>query len=537
MPFLHRPVLIVLFIITAFFLLSYFSVSSLSFTFSPLLFPSTTLITLTDDNSTFFVSRPAAFGPQLSKSGVVGELYVLEDGNLACGEAAGFDSRVHSIESQLPELADDGTDNIVSSPAAFDEIKFDGPVVKMGDTPVPTDITGAEVKKPKVVHEEAGEGVHADIESMQESAAMDGKIVLVKRGGCGFLEKVLWAQRRGAAALIVGDNEPGRSLITMYAKGDTSIVTIPSIFTSHTTAHILISLLPQNFRFGVLVRHPLPSMSKSVELPTEGLNEEIPSTVKASFTAPTISKEKQEDDSTPPKPGNPKQPTTPPHEGLWLTLTPGGVSSSPFFDTLLVMVVSPLITLTIVYTMLTIRSHLRRRRWRAPKSYVERLPVRTYHPGSPSAEEPEPCWRSAGRMEEGRRGRSTRRREFRGQSNECVVCLEEYVDGVSRVMKLPCGHEFHEGCITPWLITRRRTCPICKGDVVRYMDSSSIDDEDSDVEDEVIPPPPQPQNQTQNEQRTPAREQRERRGSAGSHHSAAGEGGNVTERTPLVNGE
>jgi hypothetical protein len=31
--------------------------------------------------------------------------------------------------------------------------------------------------------------------------------------------------------------------------------------------------------------------------------------------------------------------------------------------------------------------------------------------------------------------------------NECVVCLEEYVDGVSRVMKLPCGHEFHAGCM------------------------------------------------------------------------------------------
>src|SRR5207244_801286 len=47
------------------------------------------------------------------------------------------------------------------------------------------------------------------------------------------------------------------------------------------------------------------------------------------------------------------------------------------------------------------------------------------------------------------------------------VCLEEYVDGVSRVMSLPCGHEFHVDCITPWLTTRRRTCPICKGDVVR----------------------------------------------------------------------
>ena len=56
-----------------------------------------------------------------------------------------------------------------------------------------------------------------------------------------------------------------------------------------------------------------------------------------------------------------------------------------------------------------------------------------------------------------------------GKQVECVVCLEEYVDGVSRVMSLPCGHEFHAECIIPWLTTRRRTCPICKGDVVRSL--------------------------------------------------------------------
>jgi hypothetical protein len=39
------------------------------------------------------------------------------------------------------------------------------------------------------------------------------------------------------------------------------------------------------------------------------------------------------------------------------------------------------------------------------------------------------------------------RRRYGGKQRECVVCLEEYVDGVSRVMELPCGHEFHEGCM------------------------------------------------------------------------------------------
>jgi hypothetical protein len=34
-----------------------------------------------------------------------------------------------------------------------------------------------------------------------------------------------------------------------------------------------------------------------------------------------------------------------------------------------------------------------------------------------------------------------------GRQVECVVCLEEYVDGASRVMSLPCGHEFRAECM------------------------------------------------------------------------------------------
>jgi len=184
-------------------------------------------------------------------------------------------------------------------------------------------------------------------------------------------------------------------------------------------------------------------------------------------------------------------------------LTPASMSSSPFFDTLLVLVVSPLVTLTIVYALLLIRSRIRRRRWRAPKSVVDRLPVRTYHttttppsysiptrssslPGaaggrprgssSPSRSTNAPNTEKAVQRAPAVQGSGTEgrgapvlpgERRYLSGSSECVVCLEEYVDGISRVMKLPCGHEFHVGCITPWLTTRRRTCPICKGDVVR----------------------------------------------------------------------
>ncbi|KAA8575946.1 hypothetical protein EYC84_006111 [Monilinia fructicola] len=206
-------------------------------------------------------------------------------------------------------------------------------------------------------------------------------------------------------------------------------------------------------------------------------------------------------------------------DGLWVTLTPTS-GASPFLDTLLVLVVSPLVTLTVVYALLLLRSRIRRRRWRAPKSVVERLPVRTYQtinntPGNRSPTVPSPTSSSAStpllshttpsrprprsrtttgipepgdiarvnsnplqvptltppqpNEHEKNSGSPSQWKKYMGKQVECVVCLEEYVDGVSQVMSLPCGHEFHVDCITPWLTTRRRTCPICKGDVVRSL--------------------------------------------------------------------
>jgi hypothetical protein len=555
----------------------------------------------------------------------------------------------------------DGTDDYLNRPFILDRSRLDDDAI------------------PEIVVNE-----NADIQTLQESAEIQGKVVLLSRGGCGFLEKVKWAQRRGAVAVIVGDNIPGGTLVTMYAKGETTNVTIPSIFTSYTTAHLLSSLIPSkgttlgtdsasktDGRDKQKTDHLIakksdesnkPSMfkkflaclgfncagpAKPVKSATPNPNSRPPSSGRHNWVPQqdwdeTIEKQKDLEKS---KKGdapaqvdnfvigvqdwrNPdlvKKPTTTkkgakptkdiiggdvkdtqkslktesknkprsnipktdskdekprqygterfigtnellhPHEGLWVTLTPTAMSSSPFIDTLLVLVVSPLVTLTVVYAMLLIRSRIRRRRWRAPKSVVERLPVRTYqtissNSGSgsstslsasvtapllsPRTPNPESRPHSRQRNRIGRRPRSRTtsevvdqysgmsvgpsdteeqsgllrtprsnspalpapspqflavpgtvspidddsmdgisltesekrekglaewRRRYGGRQRECVVCLEEYVDGVSRVMSLPCGHEFHVECITPWLTTRRRTCPICKGDVVRSL--------------------------------------------------------------------
>ena len=618
-------------------------------------------------------------------------------------------------------------------------------------------LLGSQVSKPPkpgqpAQHPDSKDGhpsQHADIQSLQESAEIAGKVVLLSRGGCGFLEKVKWVQRRGGVALIVGDHTRGGVLVTMYARGDTSNVTIPSLFTSHTTAHLLSSLIPRGgaiedialadedkrpqnddrtskatanrkagkknkassdgttftakvdlakqtptprpsivpaktkftrsittetsypqsqsvgwlrsvvslFGFGgrssgsrlpADSRRPPSSgrlnwimnddwddgsqgdkqSSSSVSKGSKGdskgqaaekagsqqsssddfvigvqdwrdpdlVGSNIPaiipgkeskSTSTKSAIKPKPSRSKaaggsdsnsglhagnalsggsitpgsgeygksgqgntgtqgtpndrasadggkdsydsdddssswlsqmmwgEEDDedlaqeSPPSTKTAPKVSTTRPaetydridegdyeeHEGLWVTLTPTTMSTSPFFDTLLVLVVSPLVTLTVVYALLILRGRIRRRRWRAPKSVVDRLPVRTYHtmpssssstssqlpsprassPGSPLLQQSSPqsvpsrarprsrttsgigaavsasldnaTAKAALLQPEKSAATTSWKKRYTGKQVECVVCLEEYVDGQSRVMSLPCGHEFHAECM------------------------------------------------------------------------------------------
>jgi len=615
------------------------------------LFPPNAAISLTDDNSTSFAARPAAFGPKLVPRGLSGQLWVgdgfaddeLEaNGEFGCSDlptqgAAGIMRNTKTLRAvTVPRVASSSRvtsrrerssgismlldhDNRAAIAHARPELESkarDGSHDKLheGLTEVPS-------------HQTPGP---AKIENLPEAADIEGKIVLLMRGGCGFLEKVMWAQRRGAVAVIVGDNTKGGPLIQMFAHGeDVDNVTIPSVFTARTTAQLLSSLTqPGNFvedmlddngdlvfkvqhkaepggksDFGDAFQDRVDAMSRRVSTPRKrGVSSSVPgsdqpvqswlsrlvfwrqspsssrrdatgwelvgdwSDEKDRVIHESMGKGETKDSTTPYRGVGPK--TSPSHArrsslptsdthgskshaGLWVTITPTN-SASPFFDTLLVLVVSPLVTLTVVYALLIIRAKIRRRRWRAPKSVVEQLPVRTYHtvagstapatrqpsPASSSpatpllqssllsrqrsrantttseghdaaqptlaipAEPPSETNQGHGRIE-GAGGFSAEWKKYMGRQVECVVCLEEYVDGVSRVMSLPCGHEFHADCITPWLTTRRRTCPICKGDVVRSLARGSPSNphyeayrDDSDDEDNAEASGTRPVDQT-----------------------------------------
>ena len=52
-------------------------------------------------------------------------------------------------------------------------------------------------------------------------------------------------------------------------------------------------------------------------------------------------------------------------------------------------------------------------------------------------------------------------REEEDNSCSCAICLDDFEDK-EKVRLLPCGHRFHESCLTPWLTERHSSCPLCK---------------------------------------------------------------------------
>lgn len=145
-----------------------------------------------------------------------------------------------------------------------------------------------------------------------------------------------------------------------------------------------------------------------------------------------------------------------------VTITTGS-EGAPIADTMIILLISPLCSLSIIYALLLFHRRYKIMKERAPKSFVDGLPTRTWTKQGQQPDKtctdgssdgkPEKVWVSAG---------------------ECIICLEDYISGVSKVMKLPCGHEFHLECISKWLVSRKKTCPICKQDVTRLNETTPL---------------------------------------------------------------
>lgn len=233
------------------------------------------------------------------------------------------------------------------------------------------------------------------------------KIALVMRGGCSFYDKVLTIQEWNAKAVIVGDNQYNRGLVTMYSTNDTDMCQVPAMFVSRASFELL-------------------STEDEVSI--------IP-----------------------------------------------GPSATPALDTILFLLISPICSLSIIYLMVSVHRYFTQLTRRAPKRAVKQLPVRVWMGqgiSSPAVKGKAQGGSNSGVLESGEAA-STAQEEGAPppttsdkvwvSSDECIICLEEFTVGESRVMQLPCGHDFHEECIQRWLTTQQRTCPICKHDITQPM--------------------------------------------------------------------
>ncbi|OQU95373.1 Ring finger domain-containing protein [Cladophialophora immunda] len=49
---------------------------------------------------------------------------------------------------------------------------------------------------------------------------------------------------------------------------------------------------------------------------------------------------------------------------------------------------------------------------------------------------------------------------------KCSICTEDFSIG-EQVRVLPCLHQYHPGCVDPWLLNLSSTCPLCRIDLGR----------------------------------------------------------------------
>ncbi|CAN0003737.1 unnamed protein product, partial [Discosporangium mesarthrocarpum] len=77
------------------------------------------------------------------------------------------------------------------------------------------------------------------------------------------------------------------------------------------------------------------------------------------------------------------------------------------------------------------------------------------------------CDRSSGNAHGGRErgmGEGTGGQGLTDRDHDmCAICLDAYEEGEA-LTALPCRHAFHTACIRPWLTTKSRLCPMCKGE-------------------------------------------------------------------------
>lgn len=243
-------------------------------------------------------------------------------------------------------------------------------------------------------------------------------IALVQRGECSFVQKVKAMQESGASGVIIGGNSVGGGLVRMFAP----------------------------------------------EEEVKGINIQSAYIMKWEYEKLlTIMSEQEDHTSSNSNTGNNPQmitkTATMPH--LIIKMLPDGFDDWPLIDVTVIALFIPVIVILILWiiwkckfgdesffddseydTIYLTPRHIPPHELPASIDAVNNLPKKIYQSKSRAINDPDIC----------------------------AICLDDFEDE-EELRKLPCKHEFHIGCIDPWLLTRKRFCPVCKGDSCPVPDS------------------------------------------------------------------
>ena len=75
------------------------------------------------------------------------------------------------------------------------------------------------------------------------AAAINGKIVIIRRGICTFVEKVIAAQTAGAVAVIIVNNDAANPNTLVNMSGADATITIPAIFVTYNVGEAIIAAM------------------------------------------------------------------------------------------------------------------------------------------------------------------------------------------------------------------------------------------------------------------------------------------------------